>query len=70
MLGLVIGSALTQVTEEERKFREGLFVTPEAELIPKEMKKTKRTVAAFMLLGVIVAFAMIRLWVIPYYNAL
>ena len=70
ILGLVIGSALTQVTEEERKFREGLFVTPEAELIPKEMKKTKRTVAAFMLLGVIVAFAMIRLWVIPYYNAL
>lgn len=69
ILGLVIGSALTQVTEEHT-FREGLFVMPEAELIPKEMKKTKRTVAAFMLLGVIVAFAMIRLWVVPYYNAL
>ena len=53
ILGLVIGSALTQVTKEEKEFRDRLFVVPEEELDDSEMKKTKRTIVYFIVFGVI-----------------
>lgn len=70
ILGLVIGSALTQVTEEEKSFRDRLFVVPKGELVASEVKKTKRTVATFMVFGVVSAVTLITLWVLPYYRAL
>ena len=70
VLGLVIGSAVTQVSKEEKSFRDRLFVVPDGEMVDVEVKKTKRTVAAFMVFGLISAVALITLWVIPYYRAL
>lgn len=70
ILGLVIGSALTQVTKEEKEFRNRLFVVPKEELDVSEMKKTKRTMGYFIVFGVIVAVALLTLWVLPYYRAL
>lgn len=70
ILGLVIGSAVTQVSPEEKSAREQLLQMPEGELDEVEVKKTNRTLAVFMVFGVVVVLALIMLWVIPYYNAL
>lgn len=70
IFGLVIGSALTQVSEEEKLFRKKLFITPKEELLDSEIKKTKRTVAGYIVFGVLVALVLVNLWVFPYYNAL
>lgn len=70
VLGLVIGSALTQVTEDEEDFRKKIFIVPEDEFDKKEMKITKYTVAGFIVFGVVVTIALITLWVIPYTAAL
>lgn len=70
ILGLIIVSSFTKVTEEEEKARKCLFIVPEEELIEEEIKKTKNTVGIFILFGGLVSVALIFLWVIPYYNAL
>ncbi len=70
ILGLVIGSVLTQPTNEEKAAREKLFEVPEKESDPTEQKKTKRALIVFMAFGILVTVAMIMLWVIPYRNAL
>ena len=40
------------------------------ELVAGEIKKTKRTVAFYIVFGVLVAVVMLMMWVIPYHNAL
>lgn len=70
ILGLVIGSALTQPTAEEKAARAKLFVVPESEHDPVEQKKTKRTLLVFFLFGVLVTVALLVFWVIPYLSAL
>ena len=70
ILGLIIGSKLTQVTDNEKAAREKLFITPKGELVPAEIKKTKKTVAAFILVGVLVTVMLMVFWVIPYNKAL
>lgn len=70
ILGLVIGSALTQVSKEEKAFRDRLFVVPQGEMVAAEIKKTKRTLAGFIVFGFVVAIALVTLWVLPYYRAL
>ena len=70
ILGLVIGSALTQPTKEETDARIKLFEIPVKELDATEQKKTKLTLIGFMAFGILVSVAMIVLWVIPYHNAL
>ena len=68
LFGLIIGSALTQPTSEEKAAREKLFIAPEGEMIESEVKKTKRTLMCFMIFGALVAVTMILLWVLPYWN--
>ena len=70
ILGLVIGSALTQPTDEEKAMRAKLFETPPEEINASEIKKTKRTLSVFILFGVLLIVALIVLWVLPYRNAL
>lgn len=70
ILGLVIGSALTQPTDEEKKAREKLFEVPEKENDINEQKKTKRTLIMFMGIAAVVTIGMIVLWAVPYNNAL
>lgn len=70
ILALVIGSALTQVTEKEKEERALLFIMPDSEKDPKEIKKTKMAVAAFIPLGVCVSIVLLVFWVLPYLNGL
>ena len=70
ILGLVIGSRFTTVSKEEENERTKLFVMPKGELVAREIKKTKRTVAFYIGFGAIVTLVMLLMWVIPYRNAL
>jgi len=54
---LVIGSALTKVTTEESEARKKLFITPEEEKKPTEVKKTMNYLKMTIVLGVIVAWS-------------
>lgn len=70
ILAMIIGSALTKVTEQERKEREALFVMPESERDPVEIKKTKRLVSLSIPMGLIITVVLVLLWVIPYTNGI
>ncbi len=67
---IVIGSALTKVTEEEKEEREKLFVIPEAEKNPKEIKKTIVFIKSGVIVGVLMTVLMLSFWAIPYLSAL
>lgn len=66
IIALVIGTALTKVTPEEKLQRDALFVIPESEKDATEIRKTKRTVLASVGLGIIVTLVLLVFWVIPY----
>lgn len=70
ILGLVIGSALTQVSDEEKVVRAQLFKIPAEELGPAECRKTKIAVLSFICFGILVAIVLLVLWVIPYITGL
>lgn len=70
ILALVIGSACTKVTDKEKSEREKLFIIPEEEKDPKEVKKTKIIMLCSLPLGAIVTVVLILLWVVPYLNGL
>ena len=67
VIGIIIGSALTQVTEEEKRARAALFVVPEEEKDPVEMQKTLSYMKFAPILGIIVSIILILVWVIPYF---
>ena len=69
ILALIIGSACTQVTDKEKEEREKLFVVPEEEKNPQEVKKTKTFLLITIPLGIIITIVMLCLWVIPYLQA-
>lgn len=66
VLGLVVGSLLTKVTEEETISRNRLFIMPDAEKDVKEIRKTKNTVLLSVGFGVAVSLILLAFWVIPY----
>lgn len=70
IIALVIGSALTQVTEEEKEARASLFVIPESEKNPKEVRKTLTWSKWSMLIGVVAVALLMILWVVPYLRSL
>lgn len=70
IIALIIGSALTKVTPEEKEEREKLFVIPEEEKDEKEIRKTKTLVFITVPLGVVVTILMLILWVIPYLSGI
>lgn len=70
IIALVIGSAFTKVTEEERNQREKLFIMPESEKDPKEIKKTKIMISLSIPMGFLVTVSLLFLWVIPYLKGL
>ena len=67
---MIIGSAVTKVTEKEKAERALLFIVPEKEKDPAEVKKTKIFIAISIPLGFIVTIAMLTLWAIPYLKGL
>ena len=70
ILTLIIGSLCTKVTPKEKEEREKLFVIPEGENNPKEIKKTKFMIGLTIPLGIIITILLLVLWVIPYLNGL
>lgn len=66
VIAMYIGSKLTQVTEEEKAAREALFVLPEEEKNPVEIKKTLNWSKFSVSIGAIVTVGLIVLWVAPY----
>lgn len=65
IIGIVIGSAFTKVTEEETAAREQLFVVPESEKDPAEVKKTHKYLIAGIALGGVIAVVLLIVWAIP-----
>lgn len=70
IIAMIIGSALTKVTEKEKAEREALFVVPESEKDPLEIKKTKRMIVLSIPMGLIITVVLVVFWVIPYTNGL
>lgn len=70
ILAMIIGSALTKVTENEKKERALLLIVPEEEKDPKEIKKTKIMILFTIPIGLIVTLLLLILWVIPYLKGL
>ncbi len=70
IIAMIIGSALTTVTEKEKEERAALFVMPESEKNPAEIKKTKICVAMSIPIGMLVTVVMLIFWVIPYTRGL
>lgn len=66
ILGLIIGSKVTKVTEEEKEEFNMLKVTPEAEINEKEIKITKRFGLLYLLIGIIITVILLLCWAIPY----
>lgn len=69
LIGAVVGTKLRPASEAEKAEREALFVIPESELDPKEMKKTKRTGVYYLLFAVAVFAFFWFMWAVPYLNA-
>lgn len=70
LIALIAGSAFTEVTPEEKRQRELLFLIPEEELDGREIKKTKRYLKLSVGLGGVVTAVLIILWVLPYMRGL
>ena len=70
ILAMVIGSAVTKVTDKEKEERALLFIVPDEERNPKEVKKTKLMVALTVPLGIIITIILLALWGIPYLKGL
>lgn len=69
VIGIIIGSALTKVSDEEKTERESLFIIPEEENNPVEMQKTLKFMKYAPILGLIVFVVLAVLWGIPYITA-
>lgn len=66
VLAMIIVSAMTQVTETEKREREKLFIVPEVERQPAEIQKTLRWTKIAAFTGIIVAAMLLVMWAIPY----
>ena len=70
IIALIIGSACTKVTEKEKAERAKLFIMPDSEKDPKEIKKTKMMLVLSIPFGIVVTVVLLVMWVIPYLSGL
>lgn len=66
VVAMSIGTALTRVTEEEKKARESLFIIPDNEKDSEKIKKTLNVVKLMVVVGALVTMFLLVFWVIPY----
>lgn len=66
IIAMIIGSALTQVTKEEKEEHEKMFIMPDSEKNPVEVRKTLRFAKAGISVGAIAFIGMCVLWIAPY----
>ena len=65
IIAIIIGSAVTKVTSEEKEARARLFIVPESEKNPKEIKKTRIYMFIAIGLGAAITITLVLVWVIP-----
>lgn len=65
-LAMTVGTLCTKVTVEEKNARNELFIVPENERDPENMKKSLRAVKWMIIVGIGVTIFLLLLWVIPY----
>lgn len=70
VLAMVIASACTKVTDKEKQERAALFIIPDEEKNPAEIKKTKLMLMFTIPLGILVTVFLLVFWAIPYLNGL
>ena len=70
IIAMIIGSKLTQVSLEEKKEREKLFIIPESEKNPAAIGSMLHWAKISISVGGVIFCIMIGLWVIPYLNGL
>lgn len=66
VIAMIVVSACTKVTAEEKEAREALFVVPENERDPEKMKKTLKVVKSLILIGALVTVFLLVFWAVPY----
>lgn len=70
IIAMIIGSGLTQVSDLERNEREKMFIMPESEKNPQDVRKTLGIAKIGILVGLIAFIGMLVLWIIPYMKGL
>lgn len=63
---MIIVSAFTQVSEEEKEARAQLFIIPESEKDPEKIKRTLKVSRLGILVGVVVLVVLLVFWAIPF----
>ncbi len=69
VIAMIIVSAFTQVTPEEKEAREALFVVPESEKTPENRKGIFRAAKYAIILGIVEIVILLVAWVIPFISA-
>ena len=67
---MILVSSLTKVSDGEKLMRASLFVIPESEKNPSDIKLTKKIVLATIPIGIIISLTLLIFWAIPYTNAI
>ncbi len=70
VIAMIIGSACTQVTDQEKAARAALFVMPESEKDPVQVKKTLRWTKLALGIGALFAVCLLALWIVPYLSGI
>lgn len=70
MIAMAVGSACTQVTDQEKTARAALFVMPESEKDPVQVKKTLFWTKLSLGIGALFVAVLLALWVIPYLSGI
>lgn len=70
IIAIIVVSSLTKVTEKEAEAYKAMFVIPESERDPVNIKKTINFVKAGCFIGAIAFVCMMVLWIIPYMRGL
>lgn len=66
ILGMIIGSKIRPVSEDEKNERELIFKIPNSELNGKEINKTRRSGYYYIIFGICVFIFFIIAWAMPY----
>jgi len=70
VIAMIIGSALTKVTDSEKQERRIMLTIPESEKEPSEIKSTMRSMKAGCFIGAFALIVLLVFWILPYYNGL
>jgi Na+/panthothenate symporter len=70
ILAMIIASSLTTISDNEKEIRNALFIIPESEMNPIEVAKSKKSLFNVVIVGIVISFLLIFLWVVPYLNAI